>query len=119
MKLTVIGTGYVGLVTGTCFAESGQDVTCVDVNAQKIQALQRGEIPIYEPGLTELVERNTRLGRLRFTTNADETVPTADCVMIAVGTPQGDDGAADLRILWSAIDQLAPLLMNPRTIVVI
>ena len=119
MKLTVIGTGYVGLVTGTCFAESGQDVTCVDVNAQKIQALQRGEIPIYEPGLTELVERNTRLGRLRFTTNADETVPTADCVMIAVGTPQGDDGAADLRILWSAIDQLAPLLMNSRTIVVI
>ncbi len=118
MKLTVIGTGYVGLVTGTCFAESGQAVTCVDVDAKKIQALQRGEIPIYEPGLTELVERNTRLGRLRFTTNAGETVPTADCVIIAVGTPQRDDGAADLRILWLAIDQLAPLL-NPRTIVVI
>ncbi len=118
MKLSVIGTGYVGLVTGTCFAESGHDVTCVDVDAQKIHALQRGEIPIYEPGLAELVERNARLGRLRFTTDASETVPAADCVMIAVGTPQRDDGAADLRILWSAIEQLAPLL-NPQTIVVI
>lgn len=118
MKLAVIGTGYVGLVTGTCFAESGNEVTCVDVDARKIAKLQRGDIPIYEPGLTELVQRNMRFGRLRFSTNAAEVVPQARCVFIAVGTPQGDDGSADLRILWMVVEQLAPLL-NPQSIVVI
>ena len=118
MKLAVIGTGYVGLVTGTCFAESGTEVTCVDIDADKIRRLQQGDIPIYEPGLSELVHRNTRSGRLKFTTNAAEVVPHARCVFLAVGTPQGDDGSADLRILWSVIEQLAPLL-SPQTIVVI
>ncbi|MBI5757626.1 MAG: UDP-glucose/GDP-mannose dehydrogenase family protein [Planctomycetales bacterium] len=118
MKLAVIGTGYVGLVTGTCFAESGNEVTCVDIDADKIRRLQRGDIPIYEPGLSELVHRNTRYGRLKFTTNAADVVPQSRCVFLAVGTPQGDDGSADLRILWSVIEQLAPLL-SPQTIVVI
>src|SRR3974377_1984202 len=100
MKLAVVGTGYVGLVTGTCLAESGNDVTCVDVDQAKIERLRRGEIPIYEPGLSELVSFNMKSGRLRFTTIAAEAVPSAHCVFIAVGTPQNDDGSANLAVLW-------------------
>lgn len=118
MHLVMIGTGYVGLVTGTCLADSGNDVACVDIDAAKIEKLRRGEIPIYEPGLTELVQHNTRAGRLTFTTNAANVVPEADCVFIAVGTPQSESGAADLTGLWKVVDSLAPLLSN-RTIVVI
>ena len=98
----MIGTGYVGLVTGTCFADSGNDVTCVDLDAEKIRRLKNGEIPIYEPGLVELVVRNSAAGRLKFTTSAAEAVPTAKCVFLAVGTPQRDDGSADLSIFFSA-----------------
>ena len=97
MKIVMIGTGYVGLVTGTCFADSGNEVTCVDVDIDKVQRLKRGEIPIYEPGLVELVVRNSQMGRLKFTTNAEEAVPDAKCVFLAVGTPQRDDGSADLQ----------------------
>lgn len=118
MQVVMIGTGYVGLVTGTCFAESGNDVTCVDIDAEKIEKLRRGEIPIYEPGLSELVLRNTKSGRLKFTTVAADVVPHAQCVFIAVGTPQRDDGSADLRGLWKVADSLAPLLGRD-TIVVI
>ena len=118
MKLVMVGTGYVGLVTGTCFAESGNEVTCVDIDAGKITRLKAGEIPIYEPGLTELVTRNHRTGRLRFSTELAEVAPAADCVFICVGTPQGDDGAADLRGLWAVVDQLAPVLRS-NTVVVI
>jgi UDPglucose 6-dehydrogenase len=114
----MIGTGYVGLVTGTCFADSGNDVTCVDVNQQKIEGLKRGEIPIYEPGLTELVIRNSKAGRLHFTTSLAEVIPQAQCVFIAVGTPQGDDGSADLSALWKVTEQLAPHLA-PDAVVVI
>lgn len=114
----MIGTGYVGLVTGTCFAESGNDVTCLDIDAKKIDGLRNGHVPIYEPGLTELVQRNFKVGRLRFTTSYQEAVPSADCVFIAVGTPQGEDGAANLAGLWAVVDSLASLL-NPKTIVVI
>jgi len=110
MNIVMIGTGYVGLVTGTCFAESGNDVTCVDIDAGKIERLRRGEIPIYEPGLSELVLQNVRSGRLKFTTKAEEVVPAAKLVFIAVGTPQGDTGAADLSGLWKVVDSLAPLL---------
>lgn len=114
----MIGTGYVGLVTGTCFAESNNDVTCVDIDEQKIERLKHGEIPIYEPGLTELVQRNVRKDRLHFTTSYEEAIPEAKCVFIAVGTPQGDDGSANLTGLWKVAEMLAPFLA-PDAIVVI
>lgn len=118
MHVVMIGTGYVGLVTGTCLADSGNDVACVDIDAAKIEKLRRGEIPIYEPGLAELVLHNVRSGRLKFTTKAANVVPEADCVFLAVGTPQSHSGAADLTGLWKAVESLAPFLSN-RTIVVI
>lgn len=118
MRITMIGTGYVGLVTGTCFAESGNDVTCLDIDARKIEGLKKGVVPIYEPGLTELVERNSKAGRLKFSTSYEDTVPHADCVFIAVGTPQGDDGSANLNGLWAVVDAIAPLL-NESAVVVI
>ena len=118
MRIVMIGTGYVGLVTGTCFAESGNEVICVDIDPTKVARLKQGDIPIYEPGLSSLVERNMRAGRLSFTTSAAECVPQAEAVFIAVGTPQADDGAADLRGLWKVVDTLAPLL-DPETIVVV
>ncbi|MGE5191653.1 MAG: UDP-glucose dehydrogenase family protein, partial [Deltaproteobacteria bacterium] len=111
------GTGYVGLVTGTCLAESGNDVTCVDIDQAKIGRLRRGEIPIYEPGLSELVLFNVKSGRLRFTTSAAEAVPGSQCVFIAVGTPQNDDGSANLDGLWKVVDSLAPLL--PENVIII
>src|SRR5580704_16299718 len=110
MKIAMIGTGYVGLVTGTCFAETGNDVVCVDIDADKVTRLRRGDIPIYEPGLSELVIRNAKAGRLRFTTDAKEAVDSAKCVFIAVGTPQGEDGSANLTGLWAVVETLAPLL---------
>ena len=118
MKIVMIGTGYVGLVTGTCFADSGNEVTCVDVDASKVERLKRGEIPIYEPGLVELVVRNSQMGRLKFTTNAAEAVPSAKCVFLAVGTPQRDDGSADLRILWIALESIAPHLASDAVVVI-
>ena len=87
MKVTMIGTGYVGLVTGTCFAESGNDVTCIDVDQSKVDGLNNGKIPIYEPGLTELVLRNSKAGRLKFTTDYAEGIKGAKCIFICVGTP--------------------------------
>ena len=114
----MIGTGYVGLVTGTCFAESGNEVACVDIDADKIQRLKRGEIPIYEPGLEELVVRNSQAGRLTFTTSAAEAVPSAKCVFLAVGTPQRDDGSADLRVLWSVLESVAPYLSHDSIVVI-
>ena len=97
MKIAVVGTGYVGLVTGTCFAESGNDVVCVDTDESKVERLKRGEIPIYEPGLEEMVKRNAREERLRFTTNIEEAVERSLMIFIAVGTPPGEDGSADLQ----------------------
>ncbi|MBV8556934.1 MAG: UDP-glucose/GDP-mannose dehydrogenase family protein, partial [Planctomycetaceae bacterium] len=118
MKIAVIGTGYVGLVTGTCFAESGNDVICVDKVAEKIAKLERGQIPIYEPGLGELVHRNHRDGRLRFTTSLPEAIAEAELVFIAVGTPQGDHGGADLRGIWSVGREIAEHLAEPKIIVI-
>lgn len=118
MNIVMIGTGYVGLVTGTCLAESGNDVTCVDIDAAKIDKLRRGEIPIYEPGLTDLVLRNVKSGRLKFTTQAAEVVSAARCVFIAVGTPQQVDGSADLKSLWTVIESLAPLLSQGAVVVI-
>lgn len=96
MNIAIVGTGYVGLVSGTCFAEMGVDVTCVDVNEQKIQALQAGEMPIYEPGLDEMVLRNQREGRLHFTTDLTTCLDNVEVVFSAVGTPPDEDGSADL-----------------------
>ena len=110
MKVTMIGTGYVGLVTGTCFAESGNDVTCLDVDQKKVDLLNNGGIPIYEPGLTELVRRNSESGRLKFTTSYAEAIPGSQCVFICVGTPQDESGAADLKYVQSAAEQMAPYL---------
>src|SRR4051794_13539963 len=97
MKIVVVGTGYVGLVTGACLSEVGIEVICVDVNVQKIEGLQKGVLPIYEPGLDEIVERNFKKGRLHFSIRLDEAIIGAQVVFIAVGTPPGEDGSADLQ----------------------
>lgn len=110
MKIAVVGTGYVGLVTGTCLAETGNDVTCVDCDRKKIDVLNRGHIPIYEPGLAELVARNVAGGRLCFTTDLAAAAKKARLVFLAVGTPSTDDGSVDLSALWTVVDQLAPHL---------
>ena len=117
MRIGVVGTGYVGLVTGTCFADSGNSVTCLDINADKIARLERGEVPIYEPGLEELVERNAKAGRLRFTTDTATAIRDADVVFLAVGTPPAADGSADLSALWKVVESIAPHL-RPEAIVV-
>lgn len=118
MRIVMIGTGYVGLVTGTCFADSGNDVVCVDIDQKKVERLKKGDIPIYEPGLSEMVTRNVAHGRLKFTTDVSECVPGANCVFLAVGTPQGEDGSADLKYLFAAADSIAPHL-STHTVVVI
>jgi len=106
VKIAVIGTGYVGLVTGTCLAETGHRVTCVDTDARKIAMLRAGGIPIYEPGLEELVKRNTRDGRLDFTTSTAEAVRDVDVAFIAVGTPPGETGEADLSYVLAAAEEV-------------
>ena len=113
----MIGTGYVGLVTGTCFAESGNSVTCVDIDQGKIDRLNEGIIPIYEPGLTELVQRNHKAGRLKFTTDTASAIKDADVVYLAVGTPQGEDGSANLSALWSVVEGIAPHLLDDTVVV--
>ena len=117
MKIAVIGTGYVGLVTGTCFADSGNDVTCVDIDEAKIAGLSRGKSPIYEPGLEEMVERNLAVGRLKFTTDLAAAAGSAEIIFLAVGTPQAADGAADLSALWSVVDSLAAHLPSEAVVV--
>lgn len=117
MKIAVIGTGYVGLVTGTCFADSGNEVHCVDIDAEKVAALSRGEVPIYEPGLEEMVQYNHSAGRLSFTTDLAAAVKPAEVVYLAVGTPQGDDGAANLSALWAVVKGIAPHLREDAVVV--
>ena len=118
MKIAVIGTGYVGLVTGTCFAESGNEVTCIDKDAHKIEMLKQGQLPIYEPGLQELVQRNRREGRLHFTTDLHTGVGPAQLIFIAVGTPQSADGSADLSTVWAVADALAAAISGPKIVVI-
>ena len=107
MKLAVVGSGYVGLVVGACFADHGNDVVCVDADASKIETLKRGEIPIYEPGLQEMVQRNASEDRLAFTTELGPAVEAAEIIFIAVGTPQDEDGSADLRHVLSVAEGIA------------
>lgn len=108
MKVAMIGTGYVGLVTGTCFADLGHDVICVDKDASKVERLRKGEIPIFEPGLEDMVERNVEAGRLSFTTSFAEAVPGRDAIFIAVGTPTKEtDGTADLSAVYAVARELA------------
>jgi UDPglucose 6-dehydrogenase len=118
MKITMIGTGYVGLVTGTCLAESGNEVVCVDKDEQKIATLESGQLTIYEPGLLELVRRNRREGRLRFTTSLAEGVEHGQLIFLAVGTPQAADGAADLSALWAVADGIAEYAKGAKVVVV-
>ena len=117
MKLTIIGSGYVGLTTGACFAEVGHEVLCVDNNQQKIDRLLRGEIPIYEPGLDELVKRNTEAGRLRFTTSTAEGVDFGEVVFIAVPTPPQPDGSVDLRFIEKVAREIAQVVTSYKVIV--
>jgi len=118
MKIAMIGTGYVGLVTGTCLAESGNEVTCVDIDAAKIERLKQGDIPIYEPGLLEMVHRNSTQDRLRFTVDFQHAVSDARLVFIAVGTPQDETGAADLKYVMAAAAAIAPSLGKDAVVVI-
>src|SRR5438067_1465818 len=113
MRIAMIGTGYVGLVSGACFSEFGVSVTCVDKDAEKIERLGRGEIPIYEPGLDQLVASNAAAGRLAFTTDLKSAVAGADAVFIAVGTPsRRGDGHADLSYVFAAAAEIGEALAN-------
>lgn len=118
MNIVVIGTGYVGLVTGTCLADSGNNVVCIDIDVEKVARLKNAEIPIYEPGLEDMVKRNVQARRLHFSTDASESVPEADCVFIAVGTPEGEDGSADLKYVYAAGEGLAPYLPEEAIVIV-
>jgi len=118
MKITVIGTGYVGLVTGACLADSGNHVVCVDIDQAKIDALTRGEIPIYEPGLRELVDRNRGAGRLSFTTEAAAAVSASRLVFLAVGTPPLEDGSADVKYLVRAVEDISGHLPQQSIVVI-
>jgi len=117
MKLAVVGTGYVGLVTGTCFAETGNQVTCVDIDADKVRRLNAGEVTIYEPGLELLFERNTGQGRLRFTTDLAEGIAGAQVIFLALPTPPGADGSADLSFVLKVAEQLGPLIQQYTVVV--
>jgi UDPglucose 6-dehydrogenase len=119
MKITIIGAGYVGLVTGTCFSEFGHEVICIDKDIQRIKELQEGTMPIYEPGLESLVKKNVKEQRLTFDTNPNKGVPWADAIFIAVGTPSSKrgDGYANLSFLYEAAEEIAPLLSEYTLIV--
>ena len=112
MKIAVVGTGYVGLVTGTCLSETGNVVTCVDINEDKVTQLRNGQVPIYEPGLDVLLHRNTEQGRLRFTTNLAEAVADAQLIFLALPTPPGGDGAADLSYVLGAAKDIASIITD-------
>lgn len=116
-NIAVAGTGYVGLSTGTCFADMGNSVTCIDISEEKIQMLREGQVPIYEPGLSEMIVRNVKAGRLRFTTDYAEALADAEFVFICVGTPSGVDGEADLRYVRMAAESIAEHMDHPLIII--
>ena len=117
MKIAVVGTGYVGLVTGTCFAETGNQVACVDIDKDKVLSMQNGLVPIYEPGLEVLFERNTEQGRLRFTTQLEEAVQDAQIIFLALPTPPGEDGSADLSYILDVAGQLGSMIKDYKVVV--
>lgn len=117
MKIAVVGTGYVGLVTGTCFAETGNTVTCVDIDEKKVAKLKNGEVPIYEPGLEVLFERNVHQGRLHFTTDLKEGIEGAKIIFLALPTPPGEDGSADLKYVLKVAEDLGSILEEYAVIV--
>lgn len=117
MRIAVIGTGYVGLVAGTCFAESGNDVICVDIDDKKVADLKEGKIPIYEPGLEEMVKHNVKEERLSFTTNSQNAIESSDVVFIAVGTPPDEDGSADLQYVLAVATEVGKYANGPKVIV--
>ncbi|GAB3005783.1 UDP-glucose/GDP-mannose dehydrogenase family protein [Niabella terrae] len=117
MRIAVIGTGYVGLVTGTCFAETGNIVSCVDVDKAKIDKLKKGVCPIYEPGLDILLQRNIRDNRIRFTTNLNEAVNQSDIIFLALPTPPGEDGSADLQYILKVADDLSQIIKEYKVVV--
>ena len=117
MKITVIGTGYVGLVTGTCFAETGNKVTCVDIDKAKVDKLASGQITIYEPGLEKIFLRNTKEGRLVFTTNLEDVLEASEIIFLALPTPPGADGSADLKYVLGVADQMGKLMKGYKVVV--
>lgn len=117
MKIGIVGTGYVGLVTGTCFAEVGLDVTCIDIDQKKIDNLNKGILPIYEPGLEELVVKNYQKKRLQFSTDLKKTIQDTDVIFIAVGTPPGEDGSADLKYVLQVASQIGQSIENYQVVV--
>lgn len=117
MNIAVVGTGYVGLVSGTCLSETGNNVICVDIDANKVAKMQAGQIPIYEPGLEVLFHRNIKEGRLRFTTNLEEAINDATLIFLALPTPPGEDGAADLKYVLGVADQLGKIMKDYKVII--
>ena len=117
MNIAVVGTGYVGLVAGACFAETGNEVICVDINQKKVDALNRGEVPIFEPGLDDLVRSNAKAGRLTFTSSIKDAVQTSDVIFIAVGTPQDEDGSADLTHVLAVAKAIGQNMNAPKIVV--
>lgn len=117
MKIAVVGTGYVGLVSGTCLAETGNNVVCVDIDAQKVAQMKDGNIPIYEPGLEVLFHRNIKEGRLSFTTNLEEAIQDVALIFLALPTPPGEDGAADLKYVLGVADQLGKIMKDYKVII--
>lgn len=117
MNIAIIGTGYVGLVSGTCFAETGNNVFCVDIDEKKVQKMQNGQIPIYEPGLEVLFERNIKQGRLHFTTDLEMGIKNAEIIFLALPTPPGEDGSADLSYVLGVAEQLSHIIKDYKVIV--
>ena len=112
MKVTVIGSGYVGLVVGACLADAGNRVRCVDIDPHKVSTLAQGEVPFFEPGLADVVKRNVRAERLSFTTETVKACQEGEVIFIAVGTPQGDDGSAELKYVHAVADQIGESLSD-------
>ena len=117
MKVTIVGTGYVGLVTGACLAEMGNQVLCLDVDAGKIRTLESGALPIHEPGLLEVVQRNVAGGRLQFTTDVERAVAHGTLQVIAVGTPPDEDGSADLQHVLAAARNIGRLMLDYKVVI--